>query len=73
MWPLFKTALGQADDMCCVHAASQSHMNGDGGGVAAALAITLRGLQGQLTELVEQEGAAAAVAEQHAVARRHLW
>ena len=33
-WPLFKTALGKADDMCCVHAASQSHMGGDGGGVA---------------------------------------
>eukprot|EP01043_Picozoa_sp_COSAG02_P036878 COSAG02_NODE_2732_length_8141_cov_41.736011_7_plen_841_part_00 len=33
-WPLFKTALGQADDMCCVHAASQSHMSGEGGGVA---------------------------------------
>jgi hypothetical protein len=33
-WPLFKIELGSADDMCCVHAASQSHMNGLGGGLA---------------------------------------
>ena len=33
-WPLFQSALGSADDMCCVHAASQSHMSGFGGGLA---------------------------------------
>jgi hypothetical protein len=33
-WPLFKTLIGTADDMCCVHAASQAHMNGYGGGTA---------------------------------------
>merc|ERR1711865_1279613 len=33
-WPLFKIELGSADDMCCVHAASQSHMSGFGGGLA---------------------------------------